>query len=243
LFYLSSSGTGDGLWRVEAGQESEVSKGAEGGLSEPAAISPDRSHVAIIVRREGKRRLVVVSTDGRSSRTPAPTIEITGAVGVAAADWSPDGTSIVTGGRDADGPGLFKIPVDGGVPTRLVAGRAELPLWSPDGKLIVYAGKFFTGQVELLGVRPDGSPVELPTLRTRPGGYRFLPNGTGLVYLPFIPSLDFWHFDFATKAERQLTRLSDQGALTTFDVTPDGKSIVFDRTRPNADIVLIDLPK
>jgi hypothetical protein len=30
--------------------------------------------------------------------------------------------------------------------------------------------------------------------------------------------------------------------LNTFDVTPDGKYLVFDRTRQNSDIVLIDLP-
>jgi len=30
--------------------------------------------------------------------------------------------------------------------------------------------------------------------------------------------------------------------MQTFDVTPDGKQIVFDRLRENSDIVLIDLP-
>jgi len=29
----------------------------------------------------------------------------------------------------------------------------------------------------------------------------------------------------------------------TFDITPDGKQIVFDRLRENSDIVLIDLAK
>jgi hypothetical protein len=104
-------------------------------------------------------------------------------------------------------------------------------------------GKFFTGQVELLGVRADGTAVELPVVRSRPGGYRFLRDGTGLVYLPFIPSLDFWVFDFATKTHRQLTRLSNQGAIGTFDITPDGKAIVFDRSRENSDIVLIEVVK
>ena len=55
--------------------------------------------------------------------------------------------------------------------------------------------------------------------------------------------LDFWLLDFATKQPRQITRLIDQGYLNTFDITPDGKSIVFDRTRENSDIVLIDRPK
>jgi Tol biopolymer transport system component len=242
LFYLSF-GTADGLWRIQDGQASGVSKGAEGGLSEPAAVSPDGSRVAVIVRREGKRRLVIMPADGRGSRTLAPSLDIEGTARQGMADWSPDGAWIVAGGRDAQGPGLFKIPVDGGEPVRLVTGQAVNPVWSPDGNLIVYAGKFFTGQVELLGVRPDGAPVELPPVRTRPGGYRFLPNGTGLVYLPFIPSVDFWMFDFATGKSRRLTRLGNQGALTTFDVTPDGKAIVFDRSRENSDIVLIDLPR
>jgi Tol biopolymer transport system component len=243
LFYLSASGTGDGLWRVQDGQASEISKGGDGGLSEPPAVSPDGRRVAIIVRPAGRRHLSIVSADGRSSRTLAPSIDIEGAVNQGTADWSPDGNWIVTGGRDAQGPGLFKIPMDGGVPVRLVTGRAVNPVWSPDGNLIVYGGKFFTGQVELRGVRPDGTPVELPSVRTRPGGYRFLPNGTGLVYLPYIPSLDFWMFDFATKTHHQLTRLSNQGAVGTFDVTRDGKAIVFDRSRDNSDIVLIDLAK
>jgi Tol biopolymer transport system component len=133
--------------------------------------------------------------------------------------------------------------VDGGDPVRLVSGRAWNPVWSPDGRLIVYAGKFFTGQVELRAVRPDGTAVDFPPVRTRPGGYRFLPDGRGLVYLPFIPSLDFWLYDFASQSPRQLTRLSYQGAIGVFDITRDGKAIVFDRTRENSDIVLIDLPK
>jgi hypothetical protein len=31
--------------------------------------------------------------------------------------------------------------------------------------------------------------------------------------------------------------------LNTFDITPDGNYIVFDRARQNSDVVLIDLPK
>jgi hypothetical protein len=41
--------------------------------------------------------------------------------------------------------------------------------------------------------------------------------------------------------DRQLTRLDDAGAIHTFDITPDGTRIVFDRERENTDIVLIEL--
>jgi Tol biopolymer transport system component len=83
----------------------------------------------------------------------------------------------------------------------------------------------------------------MPRVLARPGGYRFLPNGSGLVYLQRIQGLDFWLLDFATKQSRQLTRFSNQGILRTFDITPDGKYIVFDRSRQNSNIVLIDLPR
>ena len=42
---------------------------------------------------------------------------------------------------------------------------------------------------------------------------------------------------------RQLTQLSDRGFLNHFDITPDGKHLVFDRSRQNSGVVLIDLPK
>jgi hypothetical protein len=114
---------------------------------------------------------------------------------------------------------------------------------STDGELIVYAGQSIVGQVALRGIRPDGSAVDLPPVLTRPGGYRFLPDGKGQVYLPRIPSLDFWRLDFATKQQRQIAQLGNLGTLRTFDITRDGKHIVFDRSRQNSNIVLIDLPK
>ena len=55
------------------------------------------------------------------------------------------------------------------------------------------------------------------------------------------PSQDFWLLDLKTQQSRLLTRLANSGSMRTFDVTPDGKQIVFDRLRENSDIVLIDL--
>jgi dipeptidyl aminopeptidase/acylaminoacyl peptidase len=248
LFHLSLStrGTGDGLWRVQNGKKFEVRKGADTVMTEPAAVSPDGSRVAVVVRQEGKRRIAVMSADGTNSRTLAASIEVQGVVGQSAADWSPEGTRIVTGGRDAQGPGLFMIPVDGGTPERLVSADAFNPVWSPKGDLIVYAAGFggAGGQNLLRGVRPDGTAVPMPDVAVRNGGaHRFLPSGLGLVYLPRVETTDFWLLDLATSKVRQLTHLSDRGYLTTFDITPDGQYLVFDRSRQNSDVVLIDVPE
>ena len=145
LFYLSARGMGDGLWRLQDGEALEIWKGADGAVSEPAAVSPDGRHVAVVLNQGGKRHLTIMSADGTDSRALASSIDTQGT-----ADWSPDAAWIVTGGRDAQGPALFKIPVDGGMPVRLVSGQAINPVWSPNGNLIVYSGPNVGGLAPLL---------------------------------------------------------------------------------------------
>jgi len=244
LFYLSGEGAGDRLLRFSGGSATDIWKGTNESLSEPPAVSRDGTRVAVVVRRNGALRLSVMSADGTNARTLAPALAIQTSGGQGSADWSPEGDWIVAAGTDAEGAGLFKIPVDGGAPVRLASGPAVNPVWSPKGNLIVYGGAVVGGQVPLLGVTPDATPVELPPLRVRlGGGHRFLPDGTGLVYLPRAQSLDFWLLDLVTRRSHALTHLSDHGTLNRFDITPDGKEIVFDRSRENSDIVLIELPK
>ena len=92
---------------------------------------------------------------------------------------------------------------------------------------------------------PAGEPVELPPIRVPSGGerFRFLPSGAGLIYMQgTFGTQDFWLLDLATMQTRQLTQLSKSDTMRTFDVTPDGQRIVFDRLRQNSDIVLIELP-
>jgi hypothetical protein len=72
--------------------------------------------------------------------------------------------------------------------------------------------------------------------------YRFLPDGTAVVYLGDASAGPFRMLDLTTMQTRELTTLLDPIAITlTFDITPDGQRIVFDRVRDNSDIVLIDL--
>ena len=253
LFFLSGRGTGDRLWRF-ATTAVEITKGAEGHLIETPAPAPDGSRVAVVVKESGQRHLAVMNQDGQASQILASSVDIVGT-----SDWSPDGRWIAAGGRDAEGVGLFAIPLDGGAPRRLVSAVATDPVWSPDGDFIVYTGPFSGGTATartagapLKAVRPDGTTYDLPPvslpgesredLRVSPDGYRFLSQ-TRLVYRPRPEALDFWLFDLVTGERRQITRLSNKGNVRGFDITPDRKQIVFDRIRQNSDIVLIDLPR
>ncbi|HEY7442865.1 MAG TPA: hypothetical protein VH701_10635, partial [Vicinamibacterales bacterium] len=241
LYYVSSGNAGSVLRRFRDGDVSEIWSQADAVLLGPPAISPDGKRVALSMRRSGSSRVYLLSADGAELQPLTDAIDAEGA-----AAWSPDGQWIATSGKSSDKPGLFKISVEGGTPVQLVSGAALNPEWSPDGEMIVYSGANVGSLAPLLAVRPDGTPVGLPTIQLRREGVgsraRFLPDGSGLIYMQGVnPSQDFWRLDWSTRKTRQLTRLESKGAMRSFDITPDGKQIVFDRFRENSDIVLIDL--
>jgi len=243
LFYLSSMGSGEGLWRYQDGEATEIWRGSEVAiLEEGPEVSPAGDLVALVVREEDRRRILLVSTNGRERRD-LPTGEVDLYSGVA---WSPDGRWIAAAGVEAGTAGLFKFPVDGGPPMRIAEGQAARPVWSPRGDLIVFAGAQIGAEAPLLAVRADGAPVEIPEIKVlfQQGGLRarFTPDGRALVYMQGRERLqDFHLLDLASMQSRRLTRLEVPAEMTTFDVAPDGSEIVFERMRGNSDVVLIEL--
>jgi len=241
LFYLSSLGSGDGLWRFRNGTTREIWKGTEAPLLEPVAVSADGASLALILRQNERNVLHLLSADGAELRALSSAVDVRGSV-----SWSPDGAWIVTGGEDLDGlPGLFKVSVDGDRVEKIVEGQALHPVWSPTEELIVYHGPQVGPVSPAMGVRPDGAPVDLPPLEILVAGQRvrFLPDGRGLIHLKSSTNFqqDFWLLDLSTMQDRRLTELHAAGTLNTFDITPDGKQIVFDRLSEDSDIVLIEL--
>ena len=152
---------------------------------------------------------------------------------------------LVTGSTADRQKRLFKVPIDGGPPVRLTDGLAINPVWSPDGRLIVYSMPISSASFPVRAITPEGGALPLPEIFVLAGGdrYRFLPDASGLVVMKGgWGQQDFWLLDFATGKTRRLTQFKGGYTTTSFDVSRDGKQILFDRIRDNADIVLITLP-
>jgi hypothetical protein len=241
LFYLASRSGADGVWRLSGGQAREFWRPSEGAVIGAAAVSPDGGRVCFPVRRQGRSTLYCMGADGTGARPVAEALDVRGA-----ASWSPDGKWIAVGAMDGAGVRVFKVAVDGGTPVRLVDSVSSNPVWSPDGTFILYSGTARARSVPLKAVTPDGRPLPLPALLVDRVGdsYRFLPGGRQLlVKLGGFRRQDFWMFDIGTGQRRQLTRLRAGESLHRFDVSPDGKRVLFERVRENSDVVLFELPR
>jgi hypothetical protein len=146
-----------------------------------------------------------VTSDGARSRSIAQALAAEGST-----DWSPDGRRLVTGGNDSEG--LFEAPADGRPAVRLTGNVGRGPVWSSDGSMIAYSGPNIFTLAPLLAIRPDGTPIKIPDIRTQRDGERlgFTPDGRGLVFMRATEATtwqDFWLLDLKTCSTRRLTRL------------------------------------
>jgi serine/threonine protein kinase/Tol biopolymer transport system component len=240
LLYLASRGGADGLWRLRGARASELWKPSLGAVVGAAAVSPDGQTVCFPVRRNGRSTLHCTSADGTGARAIADSLDVSGA-----ASWSPDGRWLAVSAIEGLSVRVFKVPAGGGPPVRLVSSASSNPVWSPDGTFIIYSGTPRARIVPVKAVTPEGKPYPLPELAVDRVGdsYRFMPSGRELVVkLGGFRRQDFWSFDIATGRRRPLTALRPGESIQRFDVSPDGRRILFERVRENSDIVLIELP-
>ena len=251
ILYLSSNGGIDGiLKRLANGTTLELWKGSQGRVSAGPAISGD-GRIALVAQKEGRTRLYVIREDIDPHELPLKNPDGNGLLDARGAPaWSPDMRSIIVGaGLDANPasrPHLYRIPVDGGPLEQLTPKESMNPVWSPDGRYLVYSAGAASIDFPLGAITPQGEDYSIPHLGLTRGSSRFvfLPGSQFLVVLKGgLLHKNFYTVDLTTGRQRQLTKFSSEFLISDFDISADGKRIVFDRLRENSKVVLIDLPK
>jgi Tol biopolymer transport system component len=240
LLYLSSKGGQDGIWKFADETVVELWSGLQGRVLEGATISPDGRRIAFTAQKGGRNRLYLMNSNGTSVTELANSLNIRGAPA-----WPPVGEWITVAADQGNSVGLFSVPLNGGQPIQLVSAQAANPVWSPDGRFLVYSGVEVGTTFPLKAITADGKPASIPELTLSRGANRFsfLPGQPVLLVLKGdVWQKNFWSVDLITGLQRQLTNFSREFLINDFDVSPDGKEIIFSRLKENANVILIDLP-
>jgi Tol biopolymer transport system component len=242
VLYRASTSLADSVWKLgDAQKPTELWNSRDGRLASAPAIAPNGRQFAFAVRRGGVTRLHVMNADGSGVRQLTDALDVRGAPA-----WSPDGQWIAVAANRGGQPALFKLPIAGGAPVLLVDGFALDPVWSPSGRFLIYSGADVATTFALKAVTADGSSYPLPEVVLSRGARRvaFLGGDDQLVMLKGdISHKELWVRDLTTGHERQLTALGGAFTIGDFDISPDGHELLFDRSKDESDVVLIERPK
>jgi Tol biopolymer transport system component len=239
MLYLSSKGGDDGIWKLANGTAVELWSGSLGRVPAGPASSPDGQLIAFTPQKSGRTRLYVMNADGTGVREIGGSLDVRGSPA-----WSPDGKWITVGADTGSGLKLYNVPANGGPSIQILDKPAMDPVWSPDGSFLVHSGPRVGATIPAEAITPDGKPFNVPQqIQPRSNRFSFLPGKRVLVVLQGeFWHRNFWLIDLNSGKQRQLTNFSREFLISDFDVSPDGKEIIFGRAKENSNIILIDLP-
>jgi len=150
--------------------------------------------------------------------------------------WSPDGTRIVFNSLCCGVGGIFVMNADGSEPRRIVASdfvkpgdSLQMPIWSPDGRLIAFVRANYDEQWQIYVVNADGSNPRRLLNGSIPSQSEpaWSPDGRSIA---FQSSFGIGVLDVDGSGWRTLA----SGRVFDPDWTADGRAVVYNRFTSDA---------
>jgi Tol biopolymer transport system component len=238
LLYVSWRGEKQGIWSLAHGATREIWSSVYLRIIGGPSIAPDGRRVAFSVGDNGRTLLYLMDKDGSQVRVLADSLALRGNPA-----WAPDGQSVVSAViRDGE-PRLTRIFLNGDAPLPLVSEYSIDPVWSPDGRFVIYSGADVGTTFPLRAAAADGRPYPLPSVMLTRGARRmvfFRESQTVVILGGEIVHKNFSLMDLRTGTQHAIAELPADFVIHDFDVSTDGSEIVFDRVQMNSDLALIE---
>jgi Tol biopolymer transport system component/DNA-binding winged helix-turn-helix (wHTH) protein len=200
--------------------------------------SPDSKRLVFDSRADGEANLYVYNTAGGDLRKVAASTRAN-----SLPSWSRDGRFLYyASGEDIDTPSIWRVPVEGGAATEIIAD-GDLPIPSPDGSHLFFR-RLGSGSVSIMRIRLDGS--DLQTVKVLPVGdssVAWWPSAGGLYVLSATAGASqIEYLDVATGSRRLIYTLPGRALdwIGGLAVSSDGKWLLFTQIdEQRADLYLL----
>ncbi len=241
LVFVSSRGGAPGIFTLTDGKTRELWREANVHITGAPAVSPDGKRIAFTVDDGSRQRLLAMDRDGAHLTVLADQLKLQGNPA-----WSPDGRSVISAALTDGEPRLTRIFLTGEPPVALLGEYSLDPVWSADGRFIVYSGPDVGTTLPVRAAAADGRPYAIPNLMLTRGARRMvmLKDGSALIVLRGdIGHKDLWALDLTGGGERKLATLPPDFTVSDFDVAADGSEVIVDRVDSNSEMALIQRPR
>lgn len=238
IFYGSAAAGNPDVWTMNAGGGERRQLTFDTHLDSQPTVSPDGRRVVFGSLRSGIESLWRMNADGGEQ-----TLLISDALREPLA-ITPDGWIYYHSTNG--GAAMWRVPIDGGQPEKIVAGKYFPSAASPDGNRIAAA------------IRPDGAKAyslavltvegNSPRIVTEfkpadgaefPSWLRWTPDGESIVYVVTEKGVgNLWAQPVVGGEPRQITNFASS-RLYAFDFSPDGKQIICARGELSGYVVLL----
>jgi serine/threonine protein kinase/Tol biopolymer transport system component len=186
------------------------------------AVSPDGRHVVFVSARAGTSNIWRMDADGTRPR------QLTTGSYEDMPSVTPDGASVIY----RTGNALYKVPIEGGPPAKLLDKSVLCPTVSPDGRLLAY----FTNErpdsrdwlLEVLDLQTLSVVKSLPLPHTANpfNGLRWTADGNGLTYIGSDDgAANLWAQPLDGAVARRLTDFKD-AEIRSFAWSGDGRQLI-----------------
>jgi Tol biopolymer transport system component len=214
---------------------------ADAGVNEDAVVSPDGKYIVFGSNRAGVFNIWRMNSDGGNP------LKLTSGAGEKFPQCSPDGRWVVYNSiaPDRDLYALWKVPIEGGEPSRLTDTNTYYPAISPDNLHIAYyypdessGSKYKIAVIPFAGGQPERTFEVSSELDFIPY-VRWSSDGQSLTYAAARDGFhNIWTQPLSGGPARQLTDFKIEGRLL-FDWSRDGKQLLFVRRLWTNDLVLL----
>jgi serine/threonine protein kinase/Tol biopolymer transport system component len=237
VVFLKYAGTSSNVWMMDGdGRNPRQLTADTGNMKFSLRVSPDSRFIVLVSDRGGSRHIWRMDLDGTNltqlTSSPLDSWD-------SHPDISPDGKWVIYAKWGPE-QGIWKVPIEGGVPVRLNEADAKRTVVSPDGKWIayIYRDKQATPPRGVAIMGWDGG---------KPSKYLSIPTdwiewdagGNALLYFKNEGGVgNIWRQPIAGGAPQQVTHFNSD-LIFGFAPSRDGKSLVMSRGRLTSNVVLI----